>query len=79
MAQDVDSGYAGSVQYRVAAGNQLGHFAINSSTGALIVFAPLDRETIAEYKLTIIASDSDATNPRSATTELRWVTEWTAD
>lgn len=42
-----------------------GHFAINGSTGALIVFAPLDRETISHYNLTVTASDSVDTNRKS--------------
>ena len=35
----------------------VGHFAINGSTGALIVFAPLDRERISTYNLTVLAID----------------------
>jgi len=48
-----------------------GHFAINGSTGALIVFAPLDRETIPKYTLTVVASDSADRNPKNTSIIIR--------
>ena len=44
----------------------VGHFAINDSTGALIVFAPLDREAHPQYNLTVLARDMAERNSKSA-------------
>uniref|UniRef100_A0A8C9DUN0 Protocadherin-16 n=1 Tax=Prolemur simus TaxID=1328070 RepID=A0A8C9DUN0_PROSS len=65
VARDPDLGEAARVSYRLAAGGD-GHFRLHSSTGALSVVRPLDREQRAEHVLTVVASDHGSP-PRSAT------------
>uniref|UniRef100_A0A2K5Z4W0 Protocadherin-16 n=1 Tax=Mandrillus leucophaeus TaxID=9568 RepID=A0A2K5Z4W0_MANLE len=65
VARDPDLGEAARVSYRLASGGD-GHFRLHSSTGALSVVQPLDREQRAEHLLTVVASDHGSP-PRSAT------------
>uniref|UniRef100_A0A2K5VG53 Protocadherin-16 n=1 Tax=Macaca fascicularis TaxID=9541 RepID=A0A2K5VG53_MACFA len=65
VARDPDLGEAARVSYRLASGGD-GHFRLHSSTGALSVVQPLDREQRAEHVLTVVASDHGSP-PRSAT------------
>uniref|UniRef100_A0A2K5MLV8 Protocadherin-16 n=1 Tax=Cercocebus atys TaxID=9531 RepID=A0A2K5MLV8_CERAT len=65
VARDADLGEAARVSYRLASGGD-GHFRLHSSTGALSVVQPLDREQRAEHVLTVVASDHGSP-PRSAT------------
>ncbi len=61
-ATDPDAGDA--LTYAITAGNTGGAFAIDASSGALMVAAALDHETTASYTLTVQASDG---NGKSAT------------
>uniref|UniRef100_A0A2I3GB17 Protocadherin-16 n=1 Tax=Nomascus leucogenys TaxID=61853 RepID=A0A2I3GB17_NOMLE len=65
VARDPDLGEAARVSYWLASGGD-GHFRLHSSTGALSVVRPLDREQRAEHVLTVVASDHGSP-PRSAT------------
>ncbi|KFO24716.1 Protocadherin-16 [Fukomys damarensis] len=65
VARDPDLGEAARVSYRLAAGGD-GHFRLHSSTGALSVVRPLDREQRAEHVLTVVAADHGSP-PRSST------------
>uniref|UniRef100_A0A8C2W4Z1 Protocadherin-16 n=1 Tax=Chinchilla lanigera TaxID=34839 RepID=A0A8C2W4Z1_CHILA len=65
VARDPDLGEAARVSYRLATGGD-GHFRLHSSTGALSVVRPLDREQRAEHVLTVVASDHGSP-PRSST------------
>ncbi|XP_045146467.1 protocadherin-16 [Echinops telfairi] len=65
VARDPDLGEAARVTYRLAAGGD-GHFRLHSSTGALSVVRPLDREQRAEHILTVVAADHGSP-PRTAT------------
>uniref|UniRef100_A0A2K5R701 Protocadherin-16 n=1 Tax=Cebus imitator TaxID=2715852 RepID=A0A2K5R701_CEBIM len=65
VARDPDLGEAARVSYRLASGGD-GHFRLHSSSGALSVVRPLDREQRAEHILTVVASDHGSP-PRSAT------------
>ena len=54
-ATDPDDG--GTLSYAITAGNADGKFAIDVGTGAITVAGVLDRETTAEYTLTVEADD----------------------
>ena len=60
-ATDEDAGDA--VTYAITAGNTGDAFAINTTSGAITVAGALDRETTAEYSLTIQASDGNGGEP----------------
>ena len=69
-ASDVDTGLGGVIdKYAILAGNEEGHFTINATTGVVGLQvregAGLDRETVDQYTLTIIATDMG--NPRQLT------------
>ena len=53
-AHDSDSS---NLEFRIALGNELDHFSINSSTGVVQTVAVLDREEQSEYSLEIQVSD----------------------
>lgn len=53
MATDNDSGLEGQVKYSLISQNPRPDFIINENTGALLVNATLDKETISEYVLVI--------------------------
>ncbi|KAM3862738.1 cadherin-23 [Diretmus argenteus] len=65
QARDADSGGNALLTYRITAGNQDGAFYINDTTGVVQVNRPLDRERVAEYKLTVTVKDNPE-NPRIA-------------
>ena len=46
-----------SFEYTIKAGNNAGHFVINTNTGEVRTRVQLDRESIAKYTLVIIAQD----------------------
>ncbi|XP_056292165.1 cadherin-23 [Pseudoliparis swirei] len=64
-ARDADSGRNALLTYNITAGNQDGAFCINDTTGVVQVNRPLDRERVAEYRLTITVKDNPE-NPRIA-------------
>ncbi|XP_034041014.1 cadherin-23-like [Thalassophryne amazonica] len=64
-AQDADSGRNALLTFNITAGNHDGAFYINDTTGVVQVNRPLDRERVAEYKLTIMVKDNPE-NPRIA-------------
>uniref|UniRef100_A0A3Q3WPX5 Cadherin-23 n=1 Tax=Mola mola TaxID=94237 RepID=A0A3Q3WPX5_MOLML len=57
-ARDADSGRNALLTYNITAGNQGGAFYINDTTGVVQVNRPLDRERVAEYRLTITVKDN---------------------
>ena len=57
LATDEDAGYSGQVLFVITEGNDGGAFKIDTFTGDLQVFSPLDHETRSEYNLTITAHD----------------------
>ena len=57
VADDIDSGEFGKVNYSISDGNIGSVFWINSSSGGLYVTGYLDRETTDSYTLTVTASD----------------------
>eukprot|EP00794_Sanderia_malayensis_P006804 gene6804-7572_t len=57
-ATDKDSGRNGSVSYSIFAGNVMSTFRIDSNTGSLYSTKELNRENIAEYNLTVTATDN---------------------
>ncbi|KAM4607873.1 cadherin-23 isoform 2-T2 [Polymixia lowei] len=64
-ARDADSGRNALLTYNITAGNRDGAFYINDTTGVVQVNRPLDRERVAEYKLTVTVKDNPE-NPRIA-------------
>ncbi|XP_055018856.1 cadherin-23 [Boleophthalmus pectinirostris] len=64
-ATDADSGRNALLTYNITAGNVDGAFYINDTTGVVHVNRPLDRERVAEYRLTITVKDNPE-NPRIA-------------
>eukprot|EP00069_Balaena_mysticetus_P017270 bmy_10540T0 len=68
-AHDEDSGLDGELQYFLRAGTNLAAFSINQDTGMIQTFAPLDREFMSCYWLTVLAVDRGST-PRSSVTEV---------
>ncbi|KAJ7336049.1 hypothetical protein OS493_013424 [Desmophyllum pertusum] len=57
-ATDKDAGPNGEVTYSISAGNSGDSFKIDPSTGVIRVKSTLDRETQAQFSLTVIAKDS---------------------
>ncbi|XP_015586375.2 cadherin-related tumor suppressor [Cephus cinctus] len=55
---DADEGLNGDVFYSLEAGNQHGHFTIDEATGQISLARELDRETMDEYALTVVAHDA---------------------
>nr|XP_055027052.1 cadherin-23 isoform X1 [Misgurnus anguillicaudatus] len=64
-AYDSDSGRNALLTYNITAGNTDGAFYINETSGVVQVNRPLDRERVAEYRLTITVKDNPE-NPRIA-------------
>ena len=58
VATDADSAENGQFSYSIVSGNDVNHFIIDVSTGALTVNQELDREDIDSYILTIRISDN---------------------
>nr|XP_020454554.1 cadherin-23 isoform X2 [Monopterus albus] len=65
QAKDADSGRNALLTYNITAGNLDGAFYIVDTTGVVQVNRPLDRERVAEYRLTITVKDNPE-NPRIA-------------
>ncbi|KAK8375851.1 hypothetical protein O3P69_008534 [Scylla paramamosain] len=65
---DADEGPNGETTVEIRAGNELGHFTLDSKSGFDIVRVSgvLDREKISKYNVTIVATDK-GTPPRSST------------
>ncbi|XP_003464523.3 protocadherin Fat 2 isoform X2 [Cavia porcellus] len=69
MAQDDDNGSDGEIQYFLRAGTGLAAFSIDPDTGMIQTQAPLDRESIPYYWLTVLAVDRGSV-PLSSVTEV---------
>ncbi|XP_078716087.1 cadherin-23 [Lampetra fluviatilis] len=57
-ASDADEGRNALLSYSITDGNTGGAFAINDTTGLVYVNRPLDRERLAEYRLTLTVRDN---------------------
>jgi hypothetical protein len=67
IATDADSPPGNTISYAISGGNSDGDFAV-SQAGVLSVVRPLDRETLSQFSLTIVASNLAATGvPLSST------------
>ncbi|NXG28840.1 CAD23 protein, partial [Dromaius novaehollandiae] len=58
LAWDADQGPNALLTFDITAGNSEKAFYINSTTGIIYVNRPLDRERVAEYRLTITVKDN---------------------
>ncbi|NWU62549.1 CAD23 protein, partial [Pterocles burchelli] len=58
LAQDADQGPNALLTFDITAGNTENAFYINSTSGIIYVNCPLDRERVAEYRLTITVKDN---------------------
>ncbi|OCT88214.1 protocadherin Fat 2 [Xenopus laevis] len=56
-ATDEDKGKDGEIQYSIRDGSDISIFSINEETGAIRTEAPLDRESVSHYWLTVYATD----------------------
>ncbi|XP_053320417.1 protocadherin Fat 2 [Spea bombifrons] len=56
-AQDGDKGKDGDIRYSIRDGTDLSVFSIDEETGTIRTEAPLDRESVSSYWLTIYATD----------------------
>uniref|UniRef100_A0A8C5P376 Protocadherin Fat 2 n=1 Tax=Jaculus jaculus TaxID=51337 RepID=A0A8C5P376_JACJA len=68
-AQDDDGGLDGELRYSLRAGTGLEAFSINQDTGLIETLAPLDREFVHDYWLTVMAVDKGSV-PLSSVTEV---------
>ncbi|XP_077389169.1 protocadherin Fat 2 isoform X2 [Festucalex cinctus] len=68
-ATDKDVGRDGVIRYRIHDGSGLGVFAIDEETGVIRTTRPLDREKVAHYWLSVVASDL-GTEPRASWTHV---------
>ncbi|CAB0008571.1 unnamed protein product [Nesidiocoris tenuis] len=57
QAHDDDEGPNGMIVYGIAGGNRDGFFAVNPTTGAVVILKELDYDSVKEYKLNITAND----------------------
>ncbi|XP_068807021.1 cadherin-23 isoform X2 [Struthio camelus] len=58
LARDADKGPNALLTFDITSGNKEKAFYINSTTGIIYVNRPLDRERVAEYRLTITVKDN---------------------
>ncbi|XP_066180638.1 cadherin-23-like [Sylvia atricapilla] len=58
LARDADQGPNALLTFDITAGNTENAFYINSTSGVLYVNRPLDRERVAEYRLTVTVKDN---------------------
>eukprot|EP00062_Callorhinchus_milii_P015212 gi/632965391/ref/XP_007898867.1/ PREDICTED: protocadherin Fat 4-like [Callorhinchus milii] len=72
-AVDPDTGENGQISYSMEGGGS--SFSINMINGEIITASALDRETQANYTLTIIATDRNSTQPRSSSTSVSVIIE----
>ena len=63
-ATDLDSGSNGEVWYEITAGNEVGSYNMNMSTGVLTTNSLIDREVTQKYILTVKAEDRGFPSPR---------------
>lgn len=68
---DADEGLNGDVFYNIESGNVDGCFAIDDATGQVTLARHLDRETIAAYKLVVVAHDAALKHRLSSTTTIQ--------
>ncbi|XP_077465395.1 protocadherin Fat 2 [Stigmatopora argus] len=68
-ASDKDVGGDGVIRYLIQDGSGLGVFSINEETGVIRTTRPLDREKVAHYWLSVVATDLGA-EPRSSWTQV---------
>uniref|UniRef100_A0A8C5U7Y6 Cadherin-23 n=1 Tax=Malurus cyaneus samueli TaxID=2593467 RepID=A0A8C5U7Y6_9PASS len=68
VAIDLDEGPNGQVSYRMQVGMPRMDFVINSTSGLVTSTAVLDRESIAEYYLRVVASDAGSPAKSSTST-----------
>ncbi|KAJ8896893.1 hypothetical protein PR048_002239 [Dryococelus australis] len=61
FTSDADDGLNGDVFYSLTEGNEGSVFAVDEATGQLTVVRPLDRESVSQYKLTVMAQDAGLT------------------
>lgn len=57
VAWDRDEGPNARILYSITAGNVGDKFQLEAHTGRLLASAPLDREAVSEYRLTVVATD----------------------
>ena len=76
-ASDVDAGT--TLTYSISSGNDAGHFAINSSTGAITTADSLDYETTTSYTLAVTASDGTLTTSTNQVINITDVSEGAND
>ncbi|NXV11750.1 CAD23 protein, partial [Cepphus grylle] len=58
LARDADQGPNALLTFDITAGNKENAFYINSTSGIIYVNRPLDRERVAEYRLTVTVKDN---------------------
>ncbi|NWU98686.1 CAD23 protein, partial [Upupa epops] len=58
LAQDADQGLNALLTFDITTGNTENAFYINNTSGVIYVNRPLDRERVAEYRLTITVKDN---------------------
>ncbi|KAM6106069.1 LOW QUALITY PROTEIN: cadherin-23 [Pterocles gutturalis] len=58
LARDADQGPNALLTFDITAGNTENAFYINSTSGIIYVNCPLDRERVAEYRLTVTVKDN---------------------
>ena len=69
-AFDNDNGRDGEISYSIYSGNDLQHFSINASSGAIYTDVILDSEIISSYQLVVVATDNGVP-PRSGTVSVQ--------
>ena len=69
-AFDNDDGRDGEISYSIYSGNDLQHFSINASSGAIYTDVILDSEIISSYQLVVVATDNGVP-PRSGTASVQ--------
>ncbi|KYB27849.1 cadherin-related tumor suppressor [Tribolium castaneum] len=68
FTSDADEGLNGDVFYSIVQGNDDGRFTIEEATGQIILSKILDRETVSNYLLTVVARDAGQMRQLSSTT-----------
>lgn len=68
-ATDNDAGLNAKIRYSLS-GEKADIFRIDQDTGAIITAAPLDRETISVYSITLMAQDSSPIEPKATAVNL---------
>lgn len=69
-SSDADEGLNGDIFYKLIGGDENGKFALDKATGQLLIKQALDRETVDQYKLIVMAHDSGVNVRLSATTTI---------